>query len=93
MGTSRPGQLVDPVAPRTQDQVGQEYWLTLRSLRTGNESAGTAGQQHGSSDTGPSRLGELVDISDPRSQGPCWPGELVDPVAGQTRDRVSRDIW
>ena len=80
-----------PLGPRVR--VGQDSWLTTPPLGLRTESARTAGRHHGSSDRGPSQLGELVNESDPRSQGPCQLGEQVDPVAARTRDRVGRDSW
>ena len=102
----RSGRLRGPSHPSASHP---ETRSTQRTLGHERESPGRAGQHRRPSDTGPSRLGQLIDTEGPlvwarvtrdsRSHhgksdtGPSHPGELVDSAGTGTRAQVALDIW
>ena len=52
---------MDPAGTWTRARVARDFWSKPRALGPLHESSGTAGRPCGTSDTGPSRPGGLVD--------------------------------
>ena len=65
-GLEMPRKLIDNPGPWARAQVARDACSTLRSLRPGPESPGRAGRHSGTSGTGLSPLGVLVDTRGPR---------------------------
>lgn len=85
----RPHGSSDPVSEsagitQNRDCVMWNSWFTTRHHGSGTESAGTAGRHIGSSDPGPSRPGQLVESTVPRTRCLNRPGQLVDTALPRT---------
>ena len=70
MGTSRPGELDDPVGHQITAQYARERWSNPTALIPKHESPETSGQTRVLTDSGPSHPGQLVNPEGLRTQAP-----------------------
>ena len=89
---SRPGVLVNTAGLRILARIAQDCWPNPPTFGSRPEPPGRAGHHRRPSDTGTSRLGQLINTQGPLA-GAESPRTAVHTTGNRTQARVNRDSW